>query len=111
MSSLQARECDWLPGQLGLFTTVPLLRHQPVKFNPRRWQLGVQVKINELIAYDLTNKDKIFYFANCAGGSLPAHIEPNIMFHEQVVDGRAVFALRAVRNIAAGEELILPWYF
>ena len=95
MSSLQARECDWLPGQLGLFTTVPLLRHQvlsgrsePVKFNPRRRQLGVQVKINELIAYDLTNKDKIFYFANCAGGSLPAHIEHNIMFHEQVVDGR-----------------------
>ena len=106
------RNCPELPGQQGVYATADIaagtlfVGHSlPVRFNARRHAQGKQVKINETLAYDLTMSDRFIYKLNCAGGDLSPF--PNCAF--VVSDG--FLAVRVSERVAAGQQLLLSYYF
>ena len=109
---IEIRECPELPGQQGVYATADIAagtlfvgRSLPVRFNARRHAQGKQVKINETVAYDLTMSDRFIYKLNCAGGDLPPF--PNCAF----VASDGFLAVRVSERVAAGQQLLLSYYF
>ena len=109
---IQIRECPELPGQQGVYATADIAagtlfvgRSLPVRFNARRHAQGKQVMINETLAYDLTMSDRFLYKLNCAGGDLSPFA------NAQFVSSDGFLAVRATAHIAAGQQLLLSYYF
>ena len=111
---LEIRNCTKLPGQQGVYATADIAagklfvaygRSLPVRFNARRHAQGKQVKINETLAYDLTMSDRFIYKLNCAGGDLSPF--PNCAF----VASDGFLAVRVSERVAAGQQLLLSYYF
>ena len=109
---LKIRNCPELQGQQGVYATADIaagtlfVGHSlPVRFNARRHAQGKQVKINETLAYDLTMSDIFIYKFNCAGGALPPF--PNCAF----VASDGFLAVRVSERVAAGQQLLLSYYF